>query len=268
MAPPTVCQRIGRVFLWAPVALIVVFVVAMNFPTQSCCGQAWTAPGLGAAGCFVTFVLEGLVLASFISASITNPGSVSGMWNSVQPSLRCHEKRRRDRNHRYCRKCCSFKPDRAHHCDSCGQCVLKMDHHCALLNNCVGHANHKFFILFVFYAAANAFWLFAFGFFLLENSAPGQGSLSSVCRAGVTISGVVAVAIGAVLSLFCAFLVYQVLANKTALEMMGGSSVLWCRDNAWGLVFGSDPWYIQLLPISPTVPAGDFFVAEPAELPA
>jgi palmitoyltransferase len=30
----------------------------------------------------------------------------------------------------YCRKCDSFKPERAHHCKVCNTCTLKMDHHC------------------------------------------------------------------------------------------------------------------------------------------
>lgn len=29
-----------------------------------------------------------------------------------------------------CPKCCSIKPDRAHHCSVCQRCVRKMDHHC------------------------------------------------------------------------------------------------------------------------------------------
>lgn len=53
---------------------------------------------------------------------------------------------------RYCPICRVIKPDRAHHCTHCGQCVLKMDHHCPWVNNCVGHANYKFFLLFLFYA--------------------------------------------------------------------------------------------------------------------
>jgi len=52
---------------------------------------------------------------------------------------------------RYCEKCACIKPDRAHHCSVCGQCVLKMDHHCPWVNNCVAFNNYKFFILFLFY---------------------------------------------------------------------------------------------------------------------
>ena len=34
---------------------------------------------------------------------------------------------------RKCMKCHVLKPDRTHHCKSCG-CILKMDHHCVFLN--------------------------------------------------------------------------------------------------------------------------------------
>ncbi|XP_066999359.1 palmitoyltransferase ZDHHC20-B isoform X3 [Anabrus simplex] len=53
---------------------------------------------------------------------------------------------------RYCDKCQHVKPDRAHHCSVCGECVLKMDHHCPWVNNCVSFLNYKFFILFLGYA--------------------------------------------------------------------------------------------------------------------
>lgn len=52
---------------------------------------------------------------------------------------------------RYCDKCLVIKPDRAHHCSVCGQCVLKMDHHCPWVNNCVNFTNYKYFVLFLGY---------------------------------------------------------------------------------------------------------------------
>jgi len=52
---------------------------------------------------------------------------------------------------RYCEKCATVKPDRAHHCSVCGTCVLKMDHHCPWVNNCVAFNNYKFFVLFLLY---------------------------------------------------------------------------------------------------------------------
>lgn len=61
---------------------------------------------------------------------------------------------------RFCPKCKCIKPDRAHHCSICGQCVLKFDHHCPWVNNCVNFYNYKFFLLFLGYGFI--FCLFVF----------------------------------------------------------------------------------------------------------
>ncbi|TKR64306.1 hypothetical protein L596_024865 [Steinernema carpocapsae] len=50
---------------------------------------------------------------------------------------------------KFCARCFIVKPDRAHHCGTCGTCVMRMDHHCPVLANCVHYGNHRFFINFL-----------------------------------------------------------------------------------------------------------------------
>lgn len=60
---------------------------------------------------------------------------------------------------RYCDKCCHIKPDRAHHCSVCAQCILKMDHHCPWINNCISFTNYKYFMLFTGYSLTYALYV-------------------------------------------------------------------------------------------------------------
>lgn len=48
------------------------------------------------------------------------------------------QERKREGTRRVCKWCDKYKPDRAHHCRQCRQCILKMDHHCPWIYNCVG----------------------------------------------------------------------------------------------------------------------------------
>ncbi|KAK6754511.1 hypothetical protein RB195_013486 [Necator americanus] len=59
---------------------------------------------------------------------------------------------------KYCYICRTLKPDRSHHCSSCGRCVVKFDHHCPWINQCVNHANYKPFLLYIFYSTVTVAW--------------------------------------------------------------------------------------------------------------
>lgn len=65
---------------------------------------------------------------------------------------------------RFCKRCNTIKPPRAHHCSMCGRCVTKMDHHCPWVANCVGAGNYKYFYLLLFHGfwavtLVNVVWL-------------------------------------------------------------------------------------------------------------
>ncbi|EPQ55934.1 zf-DHHC-domain-containing protein [Gloeophyllum trabeum ATCC 11539] len=63
--------------------------------------------------------------------------------------------------YRYCYKEKFVKPLRAHHCRSCGTCILRFDHHCPWIGQCVGALNHRFFYIFCEWAAVLCIWIFA-----------------------------------------------------------------------------------------------------------
>lgn len=57
-----------------------------------------------------------------------------------------------DEKQRWCKKCETPKPPRAHHCRHCARCVPKMDHHCPWTNNCVSMTTFPHFLRFLVYA--------------------------------------------------------------------------------------------------------------------
>lgn len=63
---------------------------------------------------------------------------------------------------KFCRRCNNYKPERAHHCSSCGYCVKKMDHHCFWINNCVNYDNQGHFIRFLFFTALANLLIFTY----------------------------------------------------------------------------------------------------------
>jgi ribosomal protein L40E len=110
-----------------------------------------------------------LISYSYLLCIITHPGTVPDSYKLSQEELEKNNTTSTDISHdtlsrrkgmveltsqgkvRICKFCRVRKPDRAHHCRKCGQCILKMDHHCWWFNNCIGYRNYKFFYLFLFY---------------------------------------------------------------------------------------------------------------------
>lgn len=125
---------------------------------------------------------------------------------------------------RWCKQCNCEKPDRAHHCSTCGVCVLRMDHHCPwLASKCIGLRNHKGFFLFLFYTAL--FCCYAAqdcGRALIRyvDEEVNGYQTTPITWAVILFMGLI---FGLALVPFCAYHAYLICRNRTTLESMEGS---------------------------------------------
>ena len=171
---------------------------------------------------------------AYSTAVFTDPGSpLNTSSNSGYTHLPTHEPTaeqniasltvKADGKTRYCKKCESRKPDRAHHCSTCKRCVLKMDHHCPWLATCVGLRNYKAFLLFLIYTtifcwicfALTSSWLWAEVFAEVQ-----QNYQESAMPIQYVLLCVIAGIIGLVLTGFTAWHISLAWRGQTTIESL------------------------------------------------
>ncbi|XP_051912773.1 uncharacterized protein LOC127595124 [Hippocampus zosterae] len=158
------------------------------------------AQGVGRAAFLTVFSLAfAMTLWSLWASSCGDPGRVPFKWGQV------------------------FKPERCHHCSTCGRCVLNMDHHCPWINNCIGFHNRKPFILMLFYGVLTLL-LALVGVLInipaiarrVDEQPPGLAALMVLLAAGCLLELVVLAMIGA----FFKFHLGLLFGNLTTIEML------------------------------------------------
>uniref|UniRef100_A0A3Q2YA14 Palmitoyltransferase n=1 Tax=Hippocampus comes TaxID=109280 RepID=A0A3Q2YA14_HIPCM len=148
-----------------------------------------------------------------------------------------------------CPKCCSIKPERAHHCSICKRCIRKMDHHCPWVNNCVGEKNQRFFVLFTMYIAlisAHALGLSGMHFFTCIKV---QWNECSEFSPGVSVLLLIFLCLEAILFLtFTAVMfgtqIHSICNDETEIERLKNEKPTWERRTRWDgmkAVFGGPP---------------------------
>ncbi|KAJ6504669.1 DHHC palmitoyltransferase-domain-containing protein [Mycena vitilis] len=104
----------------------------------------------------VTYTLSFMILSALIVCVARDPGPVmledpqsdGGDATLTEALMTPHEDY--SAPGRWCRKCWGPKPERTHHCSTCGRCVLKMDHHCPWMGGkCIGHRTYPAFLHFL-----------------------------------------------------------------------------------------------------------------------
>jgi len=176
---------------------------------------------------FITYTLTFLSLSSLIVCVARDPGPVTmpkpigssdadddlDITAALMPSD--------DYSHpgKWCRKCWAPKPDRTHHCNVCGRCVLKMDHHCPwLASKCIGHRTYPAFVHFLACITLLALYIAVISisalFYAFSNPLD-VNEITPVHELGLAFAGLL---FTLVIGSFLGYHIYLILTNQTTLE--------------------------------------------------
>ena len=207
-------------------------------------------------------ILVLLLLTSFISTMLTNPGEIPLYWGFYIGDDDYKRKR-------YCLICNAFKPERSHHCSVCNKCVLNMDHHCPWVDNCIGFYNRKFFMQLLFFVVILTIYVdITEIYFVIDMSIKlfkQHVKYSEIIHFGFVIICYIAILVFTfIISMFLKFHLKLVLNNSTTIESLDQEHKIentkfniGKRQN-WEQVFGTEPllWFFPL-PTKSGRPEGD-----------
>ncbi|KAL2938935.1 Protein S-acyltransferase 11 [Bienertia sinuspersici] len=167
----------------------------------------------GGFNCVVTFLLAVSTISMFSLAAFSDAGTPSPVvWGSY-PEVRKDELQ----DYTFCQYCSNPKSPRAHHCSSCGKCVLDMDHHCPFIGNCVGAANHRYFIGFLIVAVISVAYVAIVSAYAVLHIVPslGEGSLQEIHGNGSDIR-----LMGILKDIFVAFVTSAIFFSSRGLVLL------------------------------------------------
>lgn len=177
-----------------------------------------------------------LAVASHVKTMLTDPGAVP-TGNATQSTIEKMGLRAGEVVFK-CPKCCSIKPERAHHCSVCQRCIRRMDHHCPWVNNCIGENNQKFFVLFTFYIciiSLHAIAMVVYQFMLCVNV--DWKECSGVSPPATAIFLIFLVLEGLLFALFTAIMfgtqLQAICTDETTIESLKKEQATWERQSYW-----------------------------------
>ncbi|XP_029624463.1 palmitoyltransferase ZDHHC7-like [Salmo trutta] len=200
--------------------------------------------------------LSVMALASHLRAMLSDPGAVP-KGNATKDYMDSLQLKPGEVIYK-CPKCCSIKPQRAHHCSICKRCIRKMDHHCPWVNNCVGEKNQRFFVLFTMYIALVSVYALCLSFLQVYSCVHDQWNECTDFSPPVAVMLMVFLCLEAFLFLTFTVVmfgtqIHSICNDETEIERLKNEKPTWERRLRWeGMkaVFGGPPSFLWFNPFS------------------
>uniref|UniRef100_A0A674BL01 Palmitoyltransferase n=1 Tax=Salmo trutta TaxID=8032 RepID=A0A674BL01_SALTR len=189
-----------------------------------------------------------MALASHLRAMLSDPGAVP-KGNATKDYMDSLQLKPGEVIYK-CPKCCSIKPQRAHHCSICKRCIRKMDHHCPWVNNCVGEKNQRFFVLFTMYIALISVYALCLSFLQVYKCTDFSPPVAVMLMVFLCLEAFLFLTFTVVMF---GTQIHSICNDETEIERLKNEKPTWERRLRWeGMkaVFGGPPSFLWFNPFS------------------